>query len=305
MSFGDKHSGLRNGLKNPNTALTYKVGVEQENETVNELSDWSKWLWYEVWLPARDFAISWAGGDSIVLSDDGDIVHGSRHASNENLYSAHNHHQKQIAVDTYEPLSEIPNISALLLAFGTQAHDYGVNGVTIPVAEALIEKYGWRVVSDYQIRYFTENGFEVSVSHCAASVGKKEHLRNNGAISYGMDKIRDAVDFGEMPAGLYQSGHFHNYASAPVSRSIGSVDYKTHVIVTPAMTGPNPFARQAARSADFTTCGVYFWEEIDGKLGDVVPFFRRKDNRSVNKMPTLKEPLTPSPPKRKKILGIF
>ena len=304
MSFGDKHSGLRNGLKNPDTVLTYNVGTDQQEEAVSEFSDWSKWLWFDVWLPACEFAVQWAGDDSIVLSDDGDICHGSRHASNENLYSAHSHHQRQIVVDTYQPLSKIKNISALLLAFGTQAHDYGVNGVTIQVAEELIKTYGWNVIANYQIRYITENGFEISVSHHGASVGKQEHLRNNGAIAYGKGKIRDAVDFGEKPAGLYQSGHFHNYSSAPVLRSIGDIDYKTHVIVTPAMTGPNPFARMAARSADFTTCGVYFWEEIDGKIGDVIPFFRRKDNRTLHRMPKRTEPEQVEK-KRKKLLGIF
>ena len=41
----------------------------------------------------------------------------------------------------------------------------------------------------------------------------------------------------------------------------------------------------------------------DGKLDDVIPFFRRKDNRTLHRMPKRTEPEPEK--KRKKILGIF
>ena len=282
LSLGDTHCGMRNGLIAPGTELDYGVGSETETATP-ELSDWSKWLWDEVWMPSVETVIDFAAGDPLVVSHSGDFVHGSKHVSTESLYSPHIPHQIKIAKMAMEPLRKAKTLAAFLIAFGTESHDYGANSAAIEIARSF-GNWGWLAKADHHFKYMID-GFCLDLSHDGPRVSMIPHLRSNSARRYGEDKIRDAVDYGVRYSQLYQRGHVHLRAFAPVSYRIGMEMHRMNVMVTPPMCGPNRYARQAARSQDYTECGVYLWEIIDGKICEVKPLMYRKDNRSTHLMP--------------------
>jgi hypothetical protein len=130
-----------------------------------------------------------------------------------------------------------------------------------------------------------QDGFIFDLSHHGPNVSPKPHLRQNGARTYVEDRIRSNVDYGERYPKLFHRGHVHNTVSVPVTLKIGLDEHKSHIVVTPPMCGPNGYARQFTKSIDFVECGMYFWEVIDGKLGDVVSFLRKKDTRTTYVMP--------------------
>jgi len=284
MSFGDRHGGLKNGLTMPGTKLMYGVGEHAEERIVDDdnLSEWSKWLWYDVWEPGVEAAIKWAGTDPLIASDCGDAVHGSRFI--ENLYSPHRNHQVEISVQALTPLRKAPTLFLYLLAFGTGAHDYGSNSAAEGVAMRLAN-WGWQAKTDEHFRYVLPDGFMFDLAHHGPSVSSRPHLRENGARSYIQDRIRTSVDYGERYPNLYHRGHVHNPISTSVTMKIGLDEHKAHIIVTPPLCGPNGYARQFTKSIAYAESGIYLWEVIDGKLGDVVPFMRKKDTRKSYLMP--------------------
>ena len=284
VSFGDRHAGLKNGLIMPGTKLTYGVGENAEEVTFGEdvISDWSKWLWHDVWMPGIEKAIEWAGADPLIAADSGDAVHGHRFV--EHLYSASINHQVDISIQSMIPLRKAPTLCHYLLAFGTGAHDYGHNSAAISIAEKLAA-WGWKAKADEHISFILPDHFIFDLGHHGPNVSLKPHLRQNGARVYVEDRIRANTEYGERYPGLFQRGHVHNPISVPVSLKLGLDYHKSHIIVTPPLCGPNGYARQFTKSLDFIECGMFFWELIDGKLGDVISFSVKKDSRTVYKMP--------------------
>ena len=301
ISFGDRHGGLKNGLIMPGTKLTYGVGEEAEEREVI-LSDWSEWLWREVWSPAVVAAIEWAGDDPLIACDSGDAVHGSRFV--ENLYSPHVNHQIQISQWSLAPLREAPTLAGYLLAFGTGSHDYGSNSAAILLGEKLAN-WGWACKADEHLRIMLHADFMFDLAHHGPNVSQRPHLRENGARSYARDILQTAVEYGVGYPQLIQRGHVHMHTDTPVKLRIGPREHRSHVMITPPLCGPNGFARKAGRSPQFIDCGVYLWELIDGRLGDVRSFIVSRDARNVYSMPAegltfFKYQGTPRKKKRKK-----
>ena len=280
VSFGDRHGGLKNGLIMPGTKLTYGVGEATEELEVT-LSEWSDWLWNEVWEPGIEKAIEWAGSDPLIAADSGDAVHGSRFI--ENLYSPHVSHQIHISHLALTPLRKAPTLSAYYLAFGTAAHDYGSNSAAVLLAEKLAN-WGWYPKTDDHLRVMLQDDFLFDLSHHGPSVSQKPHLRENSARMYVREKVQEAVEWGAVYPRLFQRGHVHLHTDTPVKFKFGPNLHKSHIIITPPLCGPNGYARQAARSMQFVECGMYFWEIIDGQLGRVEPFIKSKDTRKTYKI---------------------
>jgi hypothetical protein len=233
-------------------------------------------------MPGLEEAIAWAGSDPLIASDAGDAVHGHRFI--EHLYSPHLNHQVDISIQSLIPLRKAPTLCLYLLAFGTGAHDYGHNSAAKSIGEKLAS-WGWVAKADEHLRQVLYDGFIFDLAHHGPYVSQRPHLRQNGPRSYVEDRIRSNVDYGERYPQLFHRGHVHNPISVPVTMKIGLDEHKSHMIVTPPMCGPNGYARQFTKSIDFVECGMYFWEVIDGKLGDVVPFLRKKDTRTTYTMP--------------------
>lgn len=280
ISFGDRHGGLKNGLIMPGTKLSYGVGEAAEEVEV-KLSEWSDWLWNEVWEPAVAEAITWAGTDPLIAADSGDAVHGSRFI--ENLYSPHVSHQIHISHLALTPLRQAPTLAAYFLAFGTGAHDYGSNSAAILLAEKLAA-WGWQCKTDNHLRIKLTDNFLFDLSHHGPSVSQKPHLRENAARVYAREKVQEAVEWGAEYPKLFQRGHVHLHTDTPVKFKMGPHEHRSHIMITPPLCGPNGYARQVARSPQYIECGVYLWEIIDGRLGEVRPFIKAKDARKTYTM---------------------
>ena len=145
--------------------------------------------------------------------------------------------------------------------------------------------WGIKARADHHFDYVLPDGFRVNLSHHGPSVSKRVHLREGGARRYLDDQIQDAVNFGETVPNLYQRGHVHVPVSTNVTKQLGLEEHKAHIIITPPLTGPNQYARKFTKSGERTVCGVYFSEVIDGKLGEVIPFLRKRKNTTTVLMP--------------------
>jgi hypothetical protein len=280
VSIGDTHAGQRNGLIRAGTVLAWGVGSEAEEREIGAevLSDWSKWLWDDVWLPGIEAARNFAGDDPIILAHSGDAVHGDRFAGKGEkfFYSIHANHQEQIFKEAMRPWQDA-KIAAFLLAYGTGSHDYNANSAAQNIATGLAN-WGWRTVADDHID-IDLNGILFNLAHHGPYVSKIARLRENSARNYVKERIGEALAWDDCYAGLYQRGHVHMPVSASVEVQHGPMQHKSHIIITPPLCGPNGYARQAARSMERVECGLYFWEIIDGKLGEVIPFIRSKSTR--------------------------
>ena len=68
LLYGDTHHGQRNGGIRPGTELIYPG---EEKETIYDdknISDWSKFIWYDVWLPGIEMLKAFAGSDPVISS---------------------------------------------------------------------------------------------------------------------------------------------------------------------------------------------------------------------------------------------
>lgn len=280
VALGDRHGGHRNGLTMPGTEIEFSIGEEKESYILDDdnLSDWAKWLWYDVWMPGIVKLKDFAGTDAVIVADDGDMTHGAKFIGNDNSYSPHIDQQVQISKMALTPLRELPGLSAFFLSYGTAAHDYGSNSAARLVAEA-IAPWGYDVISDYHV-IWNHDGFRLDLAHKGPNSSSRPHLRLNSARTYGEDRIRKSLEFGKPYANLYQRGHFHRPVVANAAIEWADELHQTTVMITPPLCGPNGYARDAARSPETVTCGFYYYEVIDGRMGEIQAHLVTKDTRA-------------------------
>ena len=169
-AFGDRHSGHRYGLTMPGTEIVYHSGEKYEVK----LSAWSDWLWNEVWLPGIEKVIEFAGDDSLVICDGGDMVHGHRYV--DYLYSGDIDHQVQISTMALSPWREAPTLKAILMVTGTGSHDFGNNSAARQVYDK-VAAWGYHQKLDDHLRWSHPDGFVLDMAHHGPSVSKRPHLR--------------------------------------------------------------------------------------------------------------------------------
>lgn len=292
VSLGDRHSGLRNGLCPPDMELVYGAVTNQvwpgmsDQEIQNVLDDldrravnisgWSDWLWHEVWLPGIEKVKEFAGSDPVVILDSGDMVHGSRFV--ESLYTPFVHHQVDIAVESMRPWRELKNLYGIAMVYGTGSHDYGANAAAKKVYDGL-GPWGYKMwLGDHLKLKFGD--FRIDLAHHGTNMSKRTHLRYNTIRLDFEQKIRTAKEFGEPTIDFYQRGHWHRPAWIPIYVDWAMDTIHSTSVITPPMTGPNGYARQATRSTSHVKCGFYAWELVDGKIGEVQKNIKRKDIRN-------------------------
>ena len=260
--MGDRHGGLRNGLIMPGTELVFALGTGAERKETPELSDWSRWLWSDVYLPGVEKAKTFAA-DDVYLLDMGDICHGARYVSEENLYSPFSHNQEEISVMTFTPWREVNNVRGALLAHGTGAHDFGANAAAIRVAGRLAA-WGWEVATDDHFE-IVRGDIRIDMAHHGTQAGNRKSLAGNTARAYAKDVMQvDYLEFGKTPPNVICRGHVHRPVHETINLEWGNGHYRCEMIITPPLCGPNGYARQATRSVGTVRAGMYY-VLVDGK----------------------------------------
>jgi hypothetical protein len=271
VAMGDMHCSLRNGLIAPGTELTYDNGEKR----LVLLSDWSKWLWGDVWQPGIEYGASLVGKNPLYIHCTGDSVHGAQFS--EFLYSNYIDHQVQIAVGALAAWRQVPTLAGLAHSHGTQPHDYGENAASKLIA-ADVAAWGLEVEAGEHL-FSDFGGVFIDQAHRGPSTGDGENY-GNVARRYAQRYIRRQKERDETVPVAILRGHIHVDFCERVSIVwAGTQHVETLMIITPPMCGPNGYSRQASLNAEWVRCGMYFFVVEDGIIKDVWPWLVERDTR--------------------------
>lgn len=270
INIGDNHAGHRNGLIAPKTALEW--GVDDIREP--EISGWSDWLWHEVWLAGLEYVKSMAGKEPVYVLHSGDITHGSRYVDNH--YTPFVSEQVKIAIKSFEPVRELDGYAGFALVSGTGSHDYGGNSASLMCRDE-IAKWGYPVWYNEHI-LVDFDGFRADLAHHGSFVSRLDHLKPNSARRDFMQLMSHDLQWGRNSAHLYQRGHVHTPVDTIAEVVWQNQTRRARVLITPPMTGPNGYARQAVKSMQEVTCGFYL-TCVEGDQVKVFPWLKNRDTR--------------------------
>lgn len=275
ISMGDNHAGLRNGMIAPGTVLDWG---NRDGEKECLLSGWSDFIWHDVWMPGLEHVKTMTGTDPVYLLHSGDVTHGSRHIRDDNLYSPHITHQVEIAKQSLKPVREIPGFAGFYIVAGTGSHDYGGSSASLAVRDVFAQ-WGFPVYhADHLHASF--DGFRIDLAHHGSYVSKLDHLRMNGARRDVEQLMKRDREWSRPSAHYYQRGHVHMPGHVTAQITWQNVEYSAEVIITPPMTGPNMYARQATRSMQEVRVGFYLTVvDHDTQKIDVYPWIKNRDTR--------------------------
>ena len=277
LHMGDNHAGLSKGLTAPGTVLDWGQGDEREIL----LSDWSDWLWHEVWMPGLEMVKDKTGGEPFFVMHSGDVTHGSRHIRDDNLYSPHITHQLHITKHAFVPVRDMKNLAGFYIVSGTGSHDYGGSSASLKVRDQFAS-WGLPVFhSDHILMNF--DGFRFDLAHHGPYVSKLDHTRVNTARRDVGQLLKRDMEWGRPSAHLYQRGHVHMPVHTQAQYEMRNETRRAEVIITPPMCGPNGYARAVTHSLQEVTCGFYLsCYDHDHDILTVFPWLKNKDTRAYH-----------------------
>lgn len=270
--ISDTHHGVRGGLVAPGTFLSYDNGDTSEIQ----LSDFSRWLWHDVYVQMIDELIWYAQGRPVVINHTGDLLHGGRFS--EYLYSPYQHHQLEIAELALAELRRIPNVSFVMLQHGTAAHDYGQAEGTKRAGE-ILAGWGYTVKVASHASY-SVSGVNIDASHHGPSVSKAID-RHGAARRHTISYVRSYLERGEQAPSVILRGHVHKPLLDTVLVPWGRDGEGRDAVlsIAPPLCGQNEYARKVTRSEPRTACGGVMMALDSGRVIDKRLFVRERSER--------------------------
>jgi len=272
MHYGDWHCGLRSGLVAPGQEISIET---DDYETIDEeivMSDWSKWAWYDGFLPLLADAQEYAGSDPLYDFNTGDIVHGDKWP--EYTYTLDEDQQVRIAVGVQEfARSWLPTYDGSIINYGTPAHNFGQERATRKFAAELA-----RWVKDVKCHFWMSTpigGLFVDSAH-EGPISKKTPWNNCVTNLY-----REAAERFKKPPAVVLRGYRHDRFSEFLYVRYGGRDHPVFCSTCPPLCGPNDFAaRYISRgSKPFVEVGGTLISIENGKVTDFKVVTAQRDYR--------------------------
>lgn len=270
----DTHGGKQVGLLNPDTVL---IKADERGE----ICEWKpqqttvhNWLW-SVYMDSIQGLTDYAGDDEIIVIHNGDITNGDRY--NSNIPDTTLEDQRVIAVDNMLPLVELPNVKQAWLMTGTEVHV--PECAEARVAHTLRKTTGKNVNCAHHA-LFDMGADEIEVAHHGPFPGSRDWLRANVAFLHLKDRIYRDRRIGKVPARVYVYGHYHRLVYASVKDRWEGAVCENDLVVVPALSGLDSFARKVAKSPPVIEAGLVCLEFIDGHLSEITDFVKEEDLRT-------------------------
>ena len=256
--LSDTHSGSRVGLMSPDTVLLRETETGDVEPYQPNLTASQAYLWR-----LNNYALEWMRGKRVpMVIHTGDVTHGNKHPSE--LVSQRLDDQPTIAVSALKAWYNLPGVADGLIAYGTEAHNYGLGASDRMVAKLLSDETGVEVeaVAHPLIEI---DGVTVDLAHHGPTPGGRPWLLGNIARNYLRGFIQEEIYAGRKPARLLIRAHYHT----PVIETVNEGGHESTIVLMPSMCLLDDFARQATRSKHQIVNG-YFVLEIDhGKLIEI------------------------------------
>jgi len=276
VTLADYDAGHRLSLLNPETELPADDEHGHPEPWTPELTAMQRWLW-DCYMEDMGLVAELAGEDEVSVAVVGDVTWGNKYLSQAVSESPFD--QIIMAYECLTPWLARCRVRAMLLAHGTESHEFGRGAAPEFVAGLLRDRRG--VEAQAGRHYLAEvGGVTLDLAHHGPGPGIREWTRGNVVEYYTRSLMMSALMAGENPPAGVVRAHYHDYARRTVRMVAGNREVVTEAIALPGYTGMTHYATQATRSASTLACGLVAWEVVDGALAGVHPFWRKVDIRT-------------------------
>lgn len=275
--FSDTHAGFRLGLMNPDVVLYDETEDGELVPYKPRPTASQKYLWKLYQEQLKELQ-NIADGDPIYGLHNGDLTQGNKHRTG--MVSTRDADQILIAAANLRPFLDIPNVIALRMAAGTEAHNFGQGSADILVNQTLKSEYGAKNIGVVYHGLLNVHGVLVDYAHHGPFPGSREWLKGNVARLYLRDLLYREIIAGNAPPRLVFRSHYHQYIK--VTDEIG--EHTSTLMITPSYCMLGDYAHQAARSPDRITNGMIAVEIKDGRVKDIYPLVKTIDIRTKEAM---------------------
>ena len=252
--LSDPHSGHISGLINPDTLIQ----DDEKRQVKFSLNDRQEYVW-NVYSKGVEETFKLAGKDNVLLFCLGDLTHGNKYIPE--LMSTRGADQYAIGTQIFDPwLQSHKNVKAIRFVFGTAAHNFGQGTSEIVISERLQDKHPELDIRSYYQAVCKVLDKSFDIAHHGSPTGRRIWLHGNEARYYLRDIMLTALTHGEKPPDVVLRGHRHVFVDEIVTEG----DYKSRIIIAPALCLPGEFAIQVAQSVGKATTGMIAIEVIDG-----------------------------------------
>ena len=190
----------------------------------------------------------------------GDPTHGN-HFNNE-LVSTRMGDQITIGLSNFDPWMELPNLTTLRFAIGTEVHEFGEGTSTHLIANSLAKEYKDKDIKAVNHGVYSIGNVVIDYSHHRSGNSIRVWLAGNTALYYLRDVMFREILANRKPANLYVGGHIHKKVS--VITEIGG--YESRLVICPSMCGMSGFARKVTKSGYQITNGAVLFKIHNDEL---------------------------------------
>jgi hypothetical protein len=257
--ISDTHAGNTGGLLNPNTTLYAEDEEGNPYPWQPELNASQRYLW-ELYTENIRKVEAWAAGDEVVVLHTGDECQGDKYK--QLLVSTRLSDQIEIAYYNLLPWYDLPNLKAMRVVAGTQAHNFGEGSAAVLVAKLLAKEEPRVSTLPLYHGLLTVNGVVVDYAHHGPHPGSRDWLKGNVARYYLRDLMTREIKKRRRPPDLVLRGHFHT----PVHEYLEDCGYASRLFILPSYCMIGDHGRQVTRSQYEITHGTLAFEIVDGRI---------------------------------------
>ena len=269
----DTHGGHRGSLLNPGMTLEL---FDQEGNPYHyhpEPTAVQEFLW-GIFTDAIARIIELANGCPVYVLHLGDLVEGDKHTSE--VMFPDMAAQIQIGLENLKPLCAIPNVIALRIVIGTEAHEYMFANATRLISAGLKNAYPELDIQMIQHGYDDIHGVKIDYSHHGPTQSRRQWLRGNEARYYLRNAMYEDISQDGYPADVYLRGHVH----APVIEYLQVGKYWSTLVVVPSMKIGGQYSFKMMRSNPSVTVGMMAIEIEAGRVKQIHDYTVTKDLRT-------------------------
>lgn len=282
LHISDSHGGHKHGLLNPATILEDEDPFGNLTPWKPALTEYQRYLWYDIYQPAIDRAVEIAAGDEVIPLHTGDPIHGDKHP--EHLISTRKSDQVEIGVSNMRPALRQPNVLTVRLAASTGAHAFGEGSGDILIARQLAAEFPKTDIKTVQHGLASIASTPIDYSHHGPYTGSRNWLKGNSARYYLRDLMMEEIMQGNRPPTLVLRGHYHDPIWETVRIWYQGELITSHIIIAPPLCGLSYWTHQAVKSKFILRAGVMIYELVDGKLVDIYPIVKTLDIRTKEEL---------------------
>lgn len=261
--LSDTHFNHSLGLLAPGTLLpTDPTTIGDDGKPIQHsyaLTPVQHWLWGNFISDVNNLR-SFVGKDRLFVIIAGDVCQGNKHR--DELVSQRESDQILMAAYGLKPIMDLPQLEAMYIVKGTDAHDMLAGSLATLVAEQLRLTYPKKPVEVlYHPVLNVVDKFKIDVSHHGPHYGSRAWLKGNELGWYLRDILMTSLMNGETPPDILVRGHVHDYAlniQTVITKESGS--HLCVGMILPPYSVATSFARKVAKSPQHSTTGMIAME---------------------------------------------